>query len=93
MKMPMKMEPIMSSETSVIRTQTPGNYPKRNNLHFTVSLVSFSTQFNFYEPCYSHMWCSVKMVLLTPAEGRDVGQQDSRCPVNAKTRVQSEALP
>ena len=23
----------MSSETSAIRTQTPGNYPKRNNLH------------------------------------------------------------
>ena len=31
--LPMKMEPIMSSETSAIRTQTPGNYPKRNNLH------------------------------------------------------------
>jgi len=29
----MKMEPIVSSETSEIRTQTPGNYPKRNNLH------------------------------------------------------------
>jgi len=28
----MKMEPIVSSETSAIRTQTPGNYPKRNNL-------------------------------------------------------------
>jgi len=25
----MKMEPIVSSETSAIRTQTPGNYPKR----------------------------------------------------------------
>ena len=23
----------MSSETSAIRTQTPGNYPKRNKLH------------------------------------------------------------
>ena len=30
--LPMKMEPIVSSETSAIRTQTPGNYPKRNNL-------------------------------------------------------------
>ena len=28
----MKMEPIVSSETSAIRTQTPGNYPKRNTL-------------------------------------------------------------
>jgi len=27
------MEPIVSSETSAIRTQTPGNYPKRNKLH------------------------------------------------------------
>ena len=31
--LPMKMESIVSSETSAIRTQTPGNYPKRNNLH------------------------------------------------------------
>jgi len=31
--LPMKMEPIVSSETSAIRTQKPGNYPKRNNLH------------------------------------------------------------
>ena len=29
----MKMEPIVSSETSTIRTQTPGNYSKRNKLH------------------------------------------------------------
>ena len=29
----MKMEPMVSSETSAIRTQTPGNYPKRNRLH------------------------------------------------------------
>jgi len=29
----MKMEPIVSSETSTIRTQTPGNYPKRKKLH------------------------------------------------------------
>jgi len=29
----MKIEPIVSSETSAIRTQTPGNYPKRNKLH------------------------------------------------------------
>jgi len=27
------MEPIVSSETSAIRTRTPGNYPKRNKLH------------------------------------------------------------
>ena len=27
------MEPTVSSETSEIRTQTPGNYPKRNNFY------------------------------------------------------------
>jgi len=27
------MEPILSSETSAIKSQTPGNYPKRNKLH------------------------------------------------------------
>jgi len=31
--LPMKMEPTVSSKTSAIRTQTPGNYPKRNKLH------------------------------------------------------------
>jgi len=34
----MKMEPTVSSETSAIRTQTPGNYPKRNKLHHLRSL-------------------------------------------------------
>jgi len=29
----MKMETTVSSETSAIRTQTPGNYQKRNKLH------------------------------------------------------------
>jgi len=28
----MKMEQIVSSETSAIKSQTPGNYPKRNKL-------------------------------------------------------------
>jgi len=28
----MNMEPTMSSETSAIRTQAPGNYPNRNKL-------------------------------------------------------------
>jgi len=36
----MKMEPIVISETSAIRTQTPGNYPKRNKLHFLIKLLS-----------------------------------------------------
>jgi len=29
----MKMEPIVSSETSAVRTQMPEKYPKRNKLH------------------------------------------------------------
>jgi len=29
----MKMEQTVGSETSAIRTQTQGNYPKRNTLH------------------------------------------------------------
>jgi len=29
----MKMEPIEGSETSAIRTKSPGNYPKENILH------------------------------------------------------------
>jgi len=28
-----KFEQTVNSETSEIRTQTPGNYPKRNKLH------------------------------------------------------------
>jgi len=33
------MELIVSSETSAIRTQTPGNYPKRNNYKITRVVV------------------------------------------------------
>jgi len=36
------MEPIVSSETSAIRTQTPGNYPKRNKLQGIPSLMHFT---------------------------------------------------
>ena len=38
--LPMKMEPIVSSETSTIRTQTPGNYAKRNKLHINADNLS-----------------------------------------------------
>ena len=34
--LPMKMEPIRSSETSAIKTQTPGNYPK--GTHYNIIL-------------------------------------------------------
>ena len=34
--LPMKMEPIEGSETSAIRTKTPGNYPKDNILQMRI---------------------------------------------------------
>ena len=37
--LPMKMEPIVSSETSAIKSQTPGNYPKRNKLHLGIKYI------------------------------------------------------
>jgi len=43
--LPMKMEPIVSSETSAVRTQTPGNYPKRNNLHKLKTIFFFFLRF------------------------------------------------
>ena len=38
------MEPTDGSETSTIRTKTPGNYPKENILHNVTVL--------FFQPCY-----------------------------------------
>jgi len=40
--LPMKLEPIVSSETSATKSQTPGNYPKRNKLQlfYILRLVS-----------------------------------------------------
>jgi len=38
----MKMEPIVSSETSAIKSQTPGNYPKRNKLRLLTRLLNKS---------------------------------------------------
>jgi len=43
----MKMEPIVSSETSAIRTKVPGNYPKRNKLQFLGNLFDQSNYFCF----------------------------------------------
>jgi hypothetical protein len=39
----MKMEPIEGSETSVIRTKAPGNYPKENILK--ISIIPFQSFF------------------------------------------------
>ena len=44
--LPMKMEPTVSSETSAIRTQTPGNYPKRNKFRFEHGEIFKTTKSN-----------------------------------------------
>jgi len=41
----MKMEPIEGSETSAVRTKTPGNYPKENILH---------EEYSSYLPAYEN---------------------------------------
>jgi len=51
----MKMEPIVSSETSAIRTQMPGNYPKRNKLQTNTYLLTY-----LLTP-----WCRVLLEKLT----------------------------
>jgi len=46
--LPMRMEPTVSSETSAIRTQTPGNYPKRNTLHLEHGESLKTRNFNLF---------------------------------------------
>ena len=51
--LPMKMEPIRCSETSAIKTQTTGNYQKRNilQLKHDESLKTISSaQYNAVQP-------------------------------------------
>ena len=56
--LPMKMEPIVSSETSGIRTQTPGNHPKRNKLHFIMFLcLSPMEQLGYHWTHFHEIWC------------------------------------
>jgi len=52
----MKMEPIVSSETLAIKSQTPGNYPKRNKLH------------GIYSPLFSlqNAGCFIILTFLVP---------------------------
>ena len=55
--LPMKMEPIRSSETSAIKTQTPGNYPKRNILQFVEVVFAWSSL------PYANKFCNFKDVV------------------------------
>ena len=64
----MKMEQIVSSETSAIRTQTPGNYPKRNNLHLEHG-ESLRTITNSFKSCIATVYTknvneAVRLLLL-----------------------------
>jgi len=40
----MKNEPTVSSETLAIRTQTPGNYPKRKKITILILFVRYETR-------------------------------------------------
>jgi hypothetical protein len=55
-RLPMKMEPIESSETSANNTQMPGTYPKESKLHKRISVsfeicdcLSFSKHVTLFE--------------------------------------------
>jgi len=62
----MKMEPIVSSETSAIRTQTPGNYPKRNNLHLEHG-ESLRTRVLDFHSYFDRTTRMVELLALDPA--------------------------
>jgi len=63
------MEPIVSSETSAIKTQTPGNYPKRNKLHLE---HGESLKTKFFSCLSMEPWCclhsSQKLSIWTPTQ-------------------------
>ena len=69
--LPMKMELIEGSETSAIRTQTPGNYQKENILH-SVRYLEHTRQAmrilrnNGARSCYYR--CSGKAMIITYSE-------------------------
>jgi len=50
------MEPTVSSETSAVRTQTSGNYPKRNKLHLE---HGESLKTKFYGPFFFLSLCDL----------------------------------
>jgi len=62
-----KMELMECSETSAIRTQTPGNYPKENTLHIEhgeslISRIFCADLRTFSCPCF-HVFDSLKIIL------------------------------
>jgi len=77
----MKMEPTVSSETSAIRTQTPGNYPKKEQitLYQEVCKIFFGLyhlkiwDFTYFEfknfALYPRVFCVLKGWELWPPVG------------------------
>ena len=61
--LPMKMEAIVSSETSAIRTQTAGNYPKRNKLHLehgeSLKTRIIYSCFKIFQICTSYYYAGI----------------------------------
>ena len=64
----MKMEPIVSSETSAIRTQTPGNYPKRNKLHLDHG-ESLKTRMMSLALLFHYLMLNMFRMLIHPSSG------------------------
>jgi len=66
----MKVEPIVSSETSAIRTQTPGNYPKRNKLDLEhgESLKTRLMHYFIYDTLYTFQTSDSEVVCVTFTE-------------------------
>jgi len=58
------MEPIVSSETSAIRTQTPGNYPKRNKLHYGTGFKNYATGSKNYGTGFKNYGTGLKIMEL-----------------------------
>ena len=60
----MKMEPIVSSKMLAIRTQTPGNYPKRNKLQVPNSF-DLTVSFKFLN--FSFQICLLYVPKMSPS--------------------------
>ena len=77
--LPMKMEPIVSSETSAIKTQTPGNYPKTNKLHLehgeSLKTRITDTLATITEDMLENMWREIdyRLDVLHATKGSHVG--------------------
>jgi len=93
----MKMEPIVSSETSAIRTQTPGNHPKRNKLHLEhgeslrtrlVYNVSYAAVPNMISNIYFACILKLKLCTLQTHSEHDSEQKSHLCcyGLNSNTR-------